>query len=498
MSQKRCSFNKVEAGSVDKMMAKKQVCIIGGGPGGMEILHQMATYSKMQGPLDKKDLPDIVCYEKQSGLGGMWNLDGRVGFDEDGEPVHGSMYYKMFINECKEYIEYADYTFEDHFQGKNLPSYMPRAVMRDYLISRWNMHDIVKSVKFDHAVRRVEFDEKSMKFRVHVTDVKTKVEKPVEVYDLIIVATGHFSTPNMPSFPGMDTFPGRVFHSHDFRHAEEFQGKSILLIGSSFSAEDLALHGIKGKAKEITITYRRPLGFNWGKFVEERPLLTRVEGKTVFFKDGSSKNFDVIVLCTGYKHHFPFMEHKLRLDNDSRLFSLPELYKGIVWKSNPGLMYMGACTRILEAQASWIIKYLMGEIELPDDLEPNIAEWVERNKEAESKGALDIMSFKNDVMQDLVKESKYHYNTNKLQMLKDIYMDKKRDPLTFRDKCYTSKYTGITAAAPKIPYIEIQDDSTETFMNSSQQNKEEKNGVLKIMSFKNDVMQNLVNEWNFM
>ena len=47
-----------------------------------------------------------------------------------------------------------------------------------------------------------------------------------------------------------------------------------------------------------------------------------------------------------------------------------------------------------------------------------------------------------------------------------IYLDKKRNPLTFRDQCYTSKYTGITSAEPKIPYMEIQDDSKETYMNS--------------------------------
>ena len=46
------------------------------------------------------------------------------------------MYYKMFTNESKEYMEYADYTFEEHFKGKNVPSYMPRAVTREYLISK--------------------------------------------------------------------------------------------------------------------------------------------------------------------------------------------------------------------------------------------------------------------------------------------------------------------------------------------------------------------------
>jgi trimethylamine monooxygenase len=32
--------------------------------------------------------------------------------------------------------------------------------------------------------------------------------------------------------------------------------------------------------------------------MDERPLLTKIEGRTVHFKDGSSKNFDAIILCT--------------------------------------------------------------------------------------------------------------------------------------------------------------------------------------------------------
>ena len=37
----------------------------------------------------------------------------------------------------------------------------------------------------------------------------------------VIVATGHFSTPNVPGFEGIQSFPGRVLHSHDFRSADE-------------------------------------------------------------------------------------------------------------------------------------------------------------------------------------------------------------------------------------------------------------------------------------
>ena len=60
-------------------MGKKRVCIIGGGPGAMEVLYQLAHYSQRQSSLDEKEIPEVVCYEKQSRPGGMWNLDWRVG-----------------------------------------------------------------------------------------------------------------------------------------------------------------------------------------------------------------------------------------------------------------------------------------------------------------------------------------------------------------------------------------------------------------------------------
>ena len=58
-----------------------------------------------------------------------------------------------------------------------------------------------------------------------------------EEFDHVVVTTGHFSVPNVPSFEGIDRFPGRVLHAHDFRTRWEFKGKRLLIVGSSYSAE---------------------------------------------------------------------------------------------------------------------------------------------------------------------------------------------------------------------------------------------------------------------
>lgn len=61
-----------------------------------------------------------------------------------------------------------------------------------------------------------------------------------EVFDAVVVATGHFSLPYIPDIPGLleydDKFPGRIRHSKHYRSKEEFQGKVRLPRSSSPAA----------------------------------------------------------------------------------------------------------------------------------------------------------------------------------------------------------------------------------------------------------------------
>ena len=68
------------------------------------------------------DIPEIVCFEKQSDWGGLWNYTWRTGVDEAGDPCHGSMYRYLWSNGPKEGLEFADYTFKEHFD-KDIASY---------------------------------------------------------------------------------------------------------------------------------------------------------------------------------------------------------------------------------------------------------------------------------------------------------------------------------------------------------------------------------------
>ena len=100
-----------------------RVAVIGAGPSGLAQLRAFQSAAKKGA-----DIPEVVCYEKQADWGGLWNYTWRTGLDEYGEPVHGSMYRYLWSNGPKECLEFADYSFEEHF-GKPIASYPPRAVL---------------------------------------------------------------------------------------------------------------------------------------------------------------------------------------------------------------------------------------------------------------------------------------------------------------------------------------------------------------------------------
>ena len=178
----------------------------------------------------------------------------------------------------------------------------------DYLKGRWNKEDIKKYIKFNTVVRDVCYNKATDDFTVSTKDLLKDQVRDGERFDYVIVASGHYSVPNIPTFAGIEKFPGRVMHAHDFREANEFAGKKLLLVGASYSAEDIAMQCVKYGAKNVICTWRsKPMGFNFPKEIQERPLVQRLEGKTAHFKDGTTAEVDVIMMCTGYLHKYDFL-----------------------------------------------------------------------------------------------------------------------------------------------------------------------------------------------
>jgi trimethylamine monooxygenase len=441
-----------------------RVAIIGAGPSGLAQLRAFEAAEK-QGV----KLPEIVCFEKQEDWGGMWNYTWRTGLDEYGEPVHASMYRYLWTNGPKEALEFADYSFEEHF-GRPIPSYPPRAVVQDYMVGRLRKGDFRRFIRFRTPVREVIYDEATEKFTVTVHDLAND-HVYSEVFDYVVVASGHFSTPNVPDFPGLSQFHGRVLHAHDFRDAAEFKDKRVLCIGSSYSSEDIGTQCYKYGAKEIIFSYRTaPMGFAFPDAFTEVPLLMRVEGNVAHFKDGTSREVDAIVICTGYQHHFPFLTDALRLRTKNRLWPL-SLYKGVVFEKNHKLLYLGMQDQyytfnMFDAQAWFARDVMLGKVKLPSLEEMQADNMAYREKEEANESASDDIDFQCGYIRDLLGLTDYPDFKPEImaEQFKEWKHHKEEDVLTYRHHSFRSAITGTLAPPLKTPWMQQTDDSLEAFL----------------------------------
>ncbi|WP_119459338.1 flavin-containing monooxygenase [Rhodospirillaceae bacterium SYSU D60014] len=442
----------------------QRVAIIGAGPSG---LSQLRAFQ--QARAKGAEIPEIVCFEKQNDWGGLWHYTWRTGLDAHGEAVHSSMYRYLWSNGPKECLEYGDYSFDQHF-GRPIPSFPPREVLHNYITTRAKVSGIRDWVRFETAVRWVGFDEAERRFTVVSEDLPTR-RVTRETFDSVIVASGHYSVPNAPSFPGIEQFPGRVLHAHDFRNAMEFAGRDILIVGASYSAEDIGLQCHKYGARSVTMSYRtKAMGFTWPESMEERPLLTRIDGSTVHFGDGSHRDVDAIILCTGYLHRFPFLAEDLKLHTHNRLYP-PGLYKGVVWEANPQLLFVGMQDQfytfsMFDLQAWTARDVVMGRISLPDTnrMAAHSARWVER--EEALVGPEQQIDFQTDYCKELAAAVDYPAIDFDLVAanFKEWEHEKVRDITGYRNTAYRSAVTGTMASIHHTTWLEATDDSMKTFL----------------------------------
>ena len=343
--------------------------------------------------------------------------------------------------------------------------------MFSYLDGRAKKADVRKWIRFRTAVRHVAYDDVTGVFSVTAHDLIND-KQYTEEFDHVVVATGHYSTPNAPYFDGLETFPGRVLHSHDFREALEFKDKDVLVIGSSYSAEDIASLCWKFGCKSVVISHRSdlPICHNWPDNITEVPLLHKVEKKTCTFKGGSTADVDAIILCTGYLHHFPFMADELRLRTTNRL-APADLYKGVVWIDNPKLFYLGMQNQwysltVFDAQAWYVRDIILGRIAVPDrdaraaDVDDRVA------REDSGTGAHDAIRYQGDYIKELIAETDYpSFDVGGTdQAFFQWKKHKDENIMTFRNKCFKSVMTGSLAPVHHTPWKDDHDDSLESYL----------------------------------
>ena len=96
--------------------------------------------------------------------------------------------------------------------------------------------------------------------RAHPVGGGWRVETPTGDFDAaaLVVATGYNHAPERPSWPGLDTFPGTVVHSSEYKNGQHLTGKRVLVVGSGNSGAEIAIDLWESGA-EVAMVFRSPV-----------------------------------------------------------------------------------------------------------------------------------------------------------------------------------------------------------------------------------------------
>jgi cation diffusion facilitator CzcD-associated flavoprotein CzcO len=72
----------------------------------------------------------------------------------------------------------------------------------------------------------------------------------------VVVATGYNHTPDIPPWPGLDTFAGEVRHSTAYRNAAPYAGRDVLVVGTGNTGAEIAVDLVEGGAARVRLAVR--------------------------------------------------------------------------------------------------------------------------------------------------------------------------------------------------------------------------------------------------
>ena len=75
---------------------------------------------------------------------------------------------------------------------------------------------------------------------------------------VVIVATGHYAEPYLPTWEGADGFTGTLIHSCEYTTGAAYRGKNVIVIGLGNSGADIATDLVVQDAGSVSISMRTP------------------------------------------------------------------------------------------------------------------------------------------------------------------------------------------------------------------------------------------------
>jgi hypothetical protein len=325
---------------------QEKIALIGAGPSGLAGARCLQKLGVL-----------FQGFEAHSDLGGLWNIANP----------RSTVYQSAHLISSKRMTQFTEFPM-----GDSVADYPSHRELLDYFQAFSEHFGLRQHYRFGVRVRCVEpvSDAPDTLWRVTVENADGQLE--TAEYKGVIAANGTLAEPNMPSFKGQ--FDGELLHTSAYKSPELFKGKRVLIVGAGNSGCDIAVDAVHhARSVDISVRRgyyfvpkyvfgkpadslggKRPLPpwikqrvdstiLKWFtgdpvrfgfpkptyKMYESHPVVnslilyhighgdvgvradvSRLEGHTVHFKDGSARDYDLILAATGYLLNYPFLDKK--------------------------------------------------------------------------------------------------------------------------------------------------------------------------------------------
>ncbi|KAL6550199.1 hypothetical protein OROMI_020687 [Orobanche minor] len=348
-------------------LVSRTVAVIGAGAAGLSAALEL-----------RREGHSVIVYEREAQIGGTWAYTPEIepdlmGLDPSRKVIHSSLYASLRTNLPRETMGFRVYPFVASGKFGRDPRRFPgHNEVLEYLRDFADEFRLGELVNFGREVLHVRLGD-HRKWIVR-SQKGNGEDGNNEVYDAVVVCNGHYTEPRIAEISGIEEWPGKQIHSHNYRVPDPFHNQEVVvLIGSSASADDIS-RDIAKVAKEVHIASRSVQNEAIGKLPAHdkiwlHSMINRVhKDGTITFQDGNVIYADVILHCTGYKYHFPFLQTNGTVTvEDNRV---GPLYKHIFpptlapWLSFVGLPWKVVPFPLFEFQSKWIAGVLSGRIPL--------------------------------------------------------------------------------------------------------------------------------------
>jgi cation diffusion facilitator CzcD-associated flavoprotein CzcO len=198
----------------------RSIAIVGGGLAGVGAAMM----------LKRAGYPNATVFEKADRVGGVWHHNTYPGAACD---VPSHLY---------------EYSFEPNPRWSR--RFAPQAEIQAYVEGLAEKYGLTDRIRTGTEVHSATWNEQRAKWELATSGGAFEA-------DVLLTACGQLSVPKMARLPGLDDFAGPVFHTAEWRHDVELEGKRVGVVGTGCSAIQV-VPAIQPKVAQVDVYQRSP------------------------------------------------------------------------------------------------------------------------------------------------------------------------------------------------------------------------------------------------